>query len=108
MKDLVHGKSPGLAESLATLGTLEGLLFGMDVAVITEMILPSEGLATNITIERALIRVSALVDEQVVRFGELSVAVLANKSLLWSGGSTRTSKQPGIVRLRVGGWQRVF
>ena len=38
VKDLVHGKSPGLAESLAALGTLERLLFGMDVTVITEML----------------------------------------------------------------------
>ena len=72
-----------MAEALSALITLERFFFGVDVAVISQVVLPSEGLAANITVERSLIGVSPLVDEQVVRFGELSLAKLADVPLLW-------------------------
>ena len=46
VQQLVDGESSGLAESLATLLTLMGLLLGVRVHVIPEMILSLEGLVT--------------------------------------------------------------
>ena len=77
--------------------TLEWLLFGMDVTMITQVILSSESFATNITVVGTLIRMSALMDQKVVGFGKFSVAVLANESLLWSGCSAGSSEQPWII-----------
>lgn len=75
-------QSSGLAEALAAFVTFERLLFGVDVSVVTKMVLPAEGLSANITIEGSLIGVGPLVDEKVVGFGELSVAVLADETFL--------------------------
>lgn len=97
MKDLVYGQGSRLAEPLATLVTLEGLLFGVDVTVISQVILSSECFATDITIEGSLIGVGPLVDQEVVRFGELPIAVLANETLLWPRSSSGTPQQSGIV-----------
>jgi len=66
----------GLAESFATILALERLLFGMDVSMIAEVILTTEGLSANITIERTFVRMSAFVNQQVVRLCKLTVAVL--------------------------------
>lgn len=41
--------------------------------MITEMVLSSESFATDVTGEGPLIGMSALVNQQVVRFGELSL-----------------------------------
>ena len=73
-----------MAEALSALITLERFFFGVDVAVISQVVLPSEGLAANITVERSLIGVSPLVDEQVVRLGELPGAELTNELFLGS------------------------
>jgi len=83
VQDLVYRQGPRLAESLSALVALERFLFGVDVAVISQVVLSPEGLATNITIEGPLVGVSPLVDEEVVRFGELSLAELADVPLLW-------------------------
>ena len=66
VKDLVHCQCAGLTEALAALQTLERFLFGVDVAVVTEVVLPPEGFATEITGIRPLIGMSTLVDEKVV------------------------------------------
>lgn len=66
MGNLVHGECPRLAETFAAVGALEGFLFGMNVPVVTEMILSAERLAADVTRVGPLVGVSPLVDEQVV------------------------------------------
>jgi hypothetical protein len=85
VEDLVDGQGAGLAEALPTVVTLKGLLLGVDVPVVPQVVLPPKGLATHITGKRPLIGVSPLMDEQVVGLGKLSVAKLADEPLLWSG-----------------------
>lgn len=85
VEDLVHCQRAGLAEALAALLTLKGLLFGVDVAVVPEMVLSTERLVADITIEGPLVSVGALMDEQVVGLGELPVAILADEPLLRPG-----------------------
>ena len=75
-------KAAGLAEPLATAGTVEGPGLGVRVLVVTEVVLTSERLATDITGERSLVRVRPLVDHEVIGLGELAVAVLADEPLL--------------------------
>lgn len=82
MRHLVHGQSPGLAESLAAVSALERLLLGVDVTVIPQMVLPPESLSADVARVGTLIGVSPLVDQQVVGLGELPVAVLADELLL--------------------------
>ena len=83
VEDLVDGQGAGLAEALPAVVTLEGLLLGVDVPVVPQVVLPPKGLATDTTGKGSLIGVSALMDEQVVGLGELPVAELAVKPLLW-------------------------
>ena len=52
--------------------------------MITKMILSAERLAANIARVGTLVRVCALVNEQIVRLCELSIAELADKLLLRS------------------------
>jgi hypothetical protein len=47
------------------------------------MVLSSEGFPADVARVRPFIRVSPLVDQQIVAFGELSVAVLADELFLW-------------------------
>ncbi len=75
-------ETSGLAEALSTVLALEGLLFGVDISVVPQVVLPSEGLATHITGKRPFICMSPLMDEQVVGLGELPVAELTDKPLL--------------------------
>ena len=63
VQDLVHGQGSGLTEPLAALCTLEGLFLGVDVAVVPQMILPAEGLATQVTRVGPLVCVGALMYE---------------------------------------------
>lgn len=51
----------------------------MDIPVIPQMILPPEGLVADVTRVWPLICVGPLVDEQVVGFGKVSAAKLADK-----------------------------
>ena len=62
----VNGQSPRLTKTFPAFATLERLLFGMNVSVVTKMVLASEGLSTNITVEGALIGVSPFMNQQVV------------------------------------------
>ena len=82
VQDLVDGQSPGLAEPFAALGALERLLFGMDVLVVAQVVLPPEGLFADVARVRPFVCVGPLVDQQVVGFGKLSLAILANVLLL--------------------------
>ena len=66
MEDPVYGQCAGLTKSFSTLVTLEGLFFGMNVAMVPQVVLSAEGLPTNITAVRPLVCVSSLVDQQVV------------------------------------------
>ena len=79
---LVHGEGPGLAEALVAHRTLEGLVLAVDVLVVPEVVLPPEGFAADVAGEGTLVGVGPLVDQQVVRLGELTVAVLADVALL--------------------------
>ena len=55
--------------------------------VIAEMILTAEGFAANVARVGPLVRVRPLVDEQIVGFGELAVAELADELLLGAGSA---------------------
>lgn len=68
------------------LNNLDTPLPPFDSPVIPEVILSPERLAANITGIRPLVRVGPLVDEQIVRLGELSVAELADELFLGPGG----------------------
>ena len=85
----MYCQSSGLAKPFAAIVALEGLLFGVNVSVVSKVVLPAEGLAANITVEGPLISVSPFMDQQVVGFGELSLAELADVALLWLRGRTR-------------------
>ena len=82
MTSFMHSEGSGLAEALVTYATLEGLVLAVDILVVTEVVLPPEGLATGVTGEGPLVCVGPLVDHEVVALGELSVAVLADVPLL--------------------------
>ena len=97
VQNLVNCKCARLAKTFSALVTFERFFFGMDVTVISQMVLSSERLSTDITIEWSLIGMCPLVNQEVVRFGKLPVAVLANKTLLWSGSSPWSSQQSGII-----------
>ena len=66
IEQLVDGEGSGLAESLATLLTLMGLLLGVRVHVVPEMILPLEGLVTLGARERPLSSMNPLMDLKIV------------------------------------------
>ena len=85
VEDPVDGERPRLTEPFAALVALEGLLLGVDVPVVPQVVLSPEGLVADITGVRPLIGVSALVDQQVVGLGELPLAELADEPLLWPG-----------------------
>ena len=78
----VDVEAAGLAEPLPTVPAAEGPALGVGVLVVPQVVLPPEGLATNITGKGPLIRVSPLMDEKVVGLGELPVAKLADEPLL--------------------------
>lgn len=95
MRGTMDLQSSRLAESLAADLTLEWLLLGVDESVISEMVLSSECLLADLARVRSLIRVRALVDQQVVRLGEVSLAELADELLLGSIGSSIASLGSG-------------
>ncbi len=93
MKSFVNCQCSRLTESLATLCTLEGLLLGVDVSVIPEMVLSAECLATDVTSVWPLICVCPLMDQQVVGLGEVTTTESTDKLLLWS---TRKQKHKNV------------
>lgn len=78
MQNAVNGKGARLAKTFAAILTFERFLFGMNVFMIAEMILPPESFAANITIERTFVCMSSFVNQQVVGFCEFAMAKLAN------------------------------
>ena len=78
----MDGQSSRLAESLATLLTLMGLLLGVRVHVIPEMILSLEGLVTHCAGERPLSSMNTFMDLKIVSLRKFSGAKLANVPLL--------------------------
>jgi len=62
VQDLVDGQCPRLAEPLAALVALEGLLLGMDVPVVPKMVLPSECFSTDVAGVGPFICVGPFVD----------------------------------------------
>ena len=73
-----------MAKSFTTNVAFEGFFFAVDVLVVTEMVLSSEGFSTNVTGEGTFICVGSLMYQQIVTFCKLSAAVLTDVSLLWS------------------------
>lgn len=63
-----------------------------------QVILPLERLAADLTGERDVVLVTALVDHQVVGLGEAALAVLADKFTL---GSHFAAKLPPVVTLHL-------
>ena len=86
VKDLMHGQSSSLTETFPAHSTLKRLVFRVDELVVPQMVLPPKWLAADITGKRPLISVGPLMDQEVVGFGELSLAVLADVLLLQSFG----------------------
>ena len=108
MQDLVDGQGAALTEALVTFPALVGFVLRVDVLVVPQMVLSSEGFTTDVARKWALVRVSSLVDHDVVGLGELSVTKLADEPLLGSGGSALAGHvEAGVVggRGRRGGNQ---
>ena len=104
MQDLVHSQRTTLTEALVAFPALVGLVLGVDVLVVPQMVLSSEGFTTDVAREGPLVRVSSLVDHHVVGLGELSVTKLADEPLFGSGGSALACHvQPRVVGGRRGG-----
>ena len=93
MLSFVNSQSSVLTETLAANVALEGLVLAVDVLVVPEVVLSSEGFTTNVTGEGSLIGVGPLVDKKVVAFGELSVAVLADMALFRPAQATRRGQE---------------
>ena len=103
MQDLVHSQRTTLTEALVAFPALVGFVLRVDVLVVPQMVLSSEGFTTDVAREGPLVRVSSLVDHHVVGLGELSVTKLADEPLLGSGGSTLPSHvEAGVVGGRGG------
>jgi hypothetical protein len=83
----VHGECSRLTESLAAVVALEGFLFAVNVAMISQMVLTTESFSANVTAIRTLIRMRSLVNEKIVGFGELTIAVFADELFLWTCSS---------------------
>ena len=79
MVDLVYGQGPTLTEALTANFAFKRFLSWMNEPVIPEMVLSAEGLVANVTGERTFVRVGPDVNEQVVRLGEVTLAILAAK-----------------------------
>ena len=86
MNGLMHHESPRLTKALLAYIALERLLFRVNVSVISEVILASECLAAYVAWIRPLVRVSSLVNEQVVGLGEVASAEFTNVFLAFAFG----------------------
>jgi hypothetical protein len=90
MCDFMNGECARLTESFSTIIALEWLLFGVNITMITKMILTTECFSTNVTRVRTLIGMRSLVNQKIVRLCELTITIFADELLLWSSAS-RTS-----------------
>lgn len=84
MKNPMDCKRSRLAKSFSTLIALERLLFAMYISMISQVVLPSKGLSTNITAVWPLISVGSLVDEKIVGLSELPITEFTDELLLLS------------------------
>lgn len=87
---LVHGQCARLTKTFATIAALERFVFGMNIFVISEMVLATECLTAYIAWEWSFVGVRALMDLQIVAFGEIAFTKLANELLfgpcaIWAG-----------------------
>ena len=95
-----------LAETFTTITALQGPFLGVNVSVVPQVVISSEGLATNVTREGPLICVRSLVNLYIVALGELTVAKLANESLLRTRGPGVGEVESWVVRRWGGGGGR--
>lgn len=58
------------------------------------MILPPEGLVADVARVRPLVRVRALVDQQIVRLGKMAATELAHELLLGFGRQAPSTRLP--------------
>ena len=65
--------------------------------MVSQVILSSETLSTDVARERSLVSVSSLVDHHVVTFGELSMAELADEPLLGARASGMSKVESWII-----------
>ena len=97
MQYFVNCQRSRLTKTFSTVVALERLVFGVYVLVISQVVLPSERLAADVTGERPLVCVGSLVDEQVVTLRELPVAKLADEPFLGSASSTNPCVEPRVL-----------
>jgi len=84
VKDSMDCQCSTLAEAFSAFRALERFFLGVDVPMISKMILPPECLVTNVTCVWSFISMSSLVYQKVVRFGKPSLTELADELLLRS------------------------
>lgn len=63
VRHFMHRKCSRLTEALAAVIALEWLFFGVNISVISEMVLATEGLSADVTAVGAFISVGSLVDQ---------------------------------------------
>ena len=85
--DFMSIEAPGLAETFTTICTLKRFVLGVNVSVISQMILSSKRFSAHITGKWSFICMGPLVNHKIVGFGKLTVAELTDKSFLGSRGS---------------------
>lgn len=79
MGGLMNGQCTRLAKTFTTIAALKWFVFGMNVFVVPEMVLPSKCFSTNITWKWSFVGVSTFMDLQIIAFGKIAFAILANK-----------------------------
>lgn len=84
-------QGPTLAKSFSTFATLEWFFLAVDIPVVSEMILSSKGFTADVTRVRPLVRMGSLVNQQIIRFGELSITKFTDELFLRSGRSAGSS-----------------
>lgn len=85
-----------MAESFAAFGAFEWFFFRVDVSMISQMILPSKSLLTNITGIRSFIGMRTFVYEQIVRLAELAITEFTNELFLRPRRSSRCPEQSSV------------
>ena len=76
--------------------------------MIPKMVLPTECFTTNLAGVRSFVRVSSLVNQQIVRFGEVSLAVLADELLSGTGSAGSRGVGGGLEVMNLFGFYTVF
>jgi hypothetical protein len=84
MCHFVDSERARLTKAFATVIALKWLLFGMNVPMVAQMVLTSKGLSADVTRIGTLVGVRSLVNEQIVGFGELTIAIFADELFLWT------------------------